>query len=655
MINQFSLGLSALRAAQYGLSVTGQNVANANTPGYHRQLAQFVNRPSVTFGRLEFGTGVDVSQIRRMQFSIVEQALTENITAREDLTAQLEISRQVESILAPGPGSLSDRLDNLFNGLEELSGQPHDPSARQSFILTAVNLTTTFHSISGDLDDVTNEIDNQLRDIVDRMNLQMRDIVDLNTQIRKVKASGGQPNDLLDRRDALVNELAQFVDVELDRNDDTVLLADGTVLAGRNIPREIEVRFDADGVFLTQDGGEHRLTFGGGKVAGLLEIRNEMIPSLHQRLTEITHGLIATIDAQHVQGLGIDGPFRRLVAGRPVNDVAIPLAELDTVPPVTAGSLTIGIVDTATGERQSYEISIDPQVDTLDSLAAKITALDHLQAVTNPRTGELSLVADAGYGFEFTGRPETRPDASGLSGTASPWLDGIFTGDKNGNLQFVFLGDGEVGVTPGLEIQVQDASGNPLKTIDVGQGYSPGTSLDLSNGLALHLASGSAVAGESFSTRVVANADTAGVLTALGLNTLFVGTSARNLEVSQRLREDANQLATSLTGHPGDAQNLTRMIARRSLLATENNSLTVEQFSNRFVTQIGIQVQNLTRATDGLDILGENLAAQQAGISGVDPNEEAVHMLEFQRSFQAAAKYLSAVDQTTRELFLLLG
>ncbi len=654
MISQLSLGLTALRASQFGLSVAGQNIANASTPGYHRQLAHLVNRRPISFGNLEFGTGVEVSQIRRMQFQIIESAITENNTAQATFDVQLDISLQFETLLTAEPGSISSTIDTLFNRLEELSAQPHDATVRNTVILSAQDVVRSLRSLTSDLDRLTQNIDAEVRASVSTVNDLTRQVIELNREIKQAKAAGIQPNNLLDRRDAIVNELAGYLDVQVDVNDDSVLLADGLILAGQGTPRDMEVYQDETGLHLRLVGSSEDLTLRGGKLDGLLTLRNETIPGLHERLNEVARGLFAAIDPQHALGVGISGLHTRLTTQRPLTDVTVPLNQASTALPITAGTLTVSLVNEQTSERTLHQLAIDPASDTLQDLADRLSAIDHLQAIVNPVTGELTILAEQGYGFDFTGLPATHPDTSGLTGTAVPTMGGMYNGDANEQLQFVFRGSGDVGVTDGLQLEVQDSNGNFLQLVDVGAGYEAGQPIELSNGLTVQLTAGSVVAAESFATPAVATADTSGVLAALGLNTFFSGTDARTISVSSRLLNDSNALATSVTGDPGDTTNLSAIVARRRLSVDSTGTLSVEQYTAQFIADVGTHVSRTVTAVEGLTLLGENLAEQHAAISGVDTNEEAVRMFEYQRAFEAAARYLSVIDETTQELLTIL-
>ena len=123
-MSSISIGLSALRVNQRVLDVIGQNITNANTPGYHRQIPNLVSR---TAGQ-QVGTGVEINQIRQFRSSLLETAVLQNTQDTQSVSAQLDVVRQAQAVLAPGDGSIHDLLEQVFNQFEQLAASPGDLS-----------------------------------------------------------------------------------------------------------------------------------------------------------------------------------------------------------------------------------------------------------------------------------------------------------------------------------------------------------------------------------------------------------------------------------------------------------------------------------------------------------------------------------------------
>jgi flagellar hook-associated protein FlgK len=307
------------------------------------------------------------------------------------------------------------------------------------------------------------------------------------------------------------------------------------------------------------------------------------------------------------------------------------------------------VTELATGQRRIAEVVVDPTTQNLKTLANAITAVGNLQAVADPQTRTLRIFAQPGYTFDFAGRLPSSPNVN-ITGTTVPTVGGQFTGGYNDTFTFEFLGSGTVGVTPGLQVRVKNGNGDTLATVNVGQGYSPGDEIDVLDGINFRLASGTANAGDSFDIRVTGQPDTAGVLAALGVNTFFAGSNASNVRVNPEVAADVDRLAASKSGQPADGANLRALAGLRGSLLLDSNTRTFRQFYAAIVGDVGTQVRQLDQQQTGQQVLTESLLAQQQSISGVDTNEELVQLLQFQKSFQLAATYISVVNETLEDL-----
>src|SRR5437899_1716466 len=174
-----SIGLSGLTANQLLIELTGQNIANAGTPGYHRQVADLRSR---SYG-LNVGDGVQVAGVRRFTNSLLDLAVNQNNVDLQNVSTQLGNMRQLQSLLASGNGSVDQLLGQFFNQLEQLSSKPDDQAQRRVVLNSAASLTNGITSLLGNLDQVQHGIDSQLQQVVGQINTLAPQIADLNSQI----------------------------------------------------------------------------------------------------------------------------------------------------------------------------------------------------------------------------------------------------------------------------------------------------------------------------------------------------------------------------------------------------------------------------------------------------------------------------------------
>jgi flagellar hook-associated protein 1 FlgK len=166
----YSTGLSALQANTQVLDIIGQNISNANTPGYHRQTAYLTSRLPEQIGGLTIGRGVDVTKIKREIDSIIETSITQQTSISSNTTTQLQNSQQLESYFSTGDGSLDTLLSNFFNGVEQLASQPDDISQRQVVLGQASAAATQINSLATNLDQLKTGIDSQINQSVTSLN-----------------------------------------------------------------------------------------------------------------------------------------------------------------------------------------------------------------------------------------------------------------------------------------------------------------------------------------------------------------------------------------------------------------------------------------------------------------------------------------------------
>lgn len=651
---QFSIGVSALQASQKALEITGNNITNANTPGYHRQVVQLSSVQPVRVDGLSLGRGVEISGVQRTINENIEAALLQQASQTGSTETQLSALTRIESRLADAEASPGGRLETLFNQLEQLSARLNDSATRRVVIGSADRTAKEFNSLATDMYRQREGLDQSIVEVVREVSPLTKQIAQLNQQIAELTAQGIEPNDLLDQRSQAVQELGQRLEIKTQPGNQgqITVMASGVPLVISKQYQELIVQNDGnDLVSVRLVGSDEPLEITGGQLGGLLIARNKTLPGYHDRLDTLAREVISAFNAVQSTGVGVAGAFTTLSSQQPVN---LSIAKLNSAGlpfPPKSGSLYVGMTNTATGQRELTEIVIDPTMQSLVDVAGSIAAIPNLQAFVNSQSGTMSLFSSPGFTFDFRGGIDEIPTPSFTAGTTTaPKMGGVFTGTTNDRYSFTFMGSGTIGVTSGLQMRVTDQQGSTVATIDIGQGYETGKPLAVADGLTVTLSAGTVVSGESFASRVIGAPDTAGVLNALGLNSFFIGQDAATLQVSKDLLANSDRLATSHSGQPGDSVNLQRLVALRDAPSMLNGSTSMSDYFTLTVSDIGSDVLNLTDLHDTNQLLTDRLDAERQSVSGVDANEEMVNLLKYQRMFQIAAKYINTVNQAFDEL-----
>ena len=649
----FDIAVSGLRSNQFALSTVAHNLANANTEGYHRRRITFASRMPQRLPDLYLGTGVEIGTVDRWRNQLLEASFTNAVSDLESVEQQLTLERRVEELFLPGEGSLQESMIDFFNELSSLSANPGEVVQRNSVVQTAATLGQKFNNAAGYLADIQSNIFAQVRLEVDELNRDVAELVDLENQIRLAEVHS-VPNDLLDRRDQLINRLAEKIDVQRNENIKNGM---GLALAGHSItlgqePVAFEAYLNESGqIGYRYPGASTDVQFAGGRLVGLQHAYNETIPHYQNRLDELAGGLIRQVNQVHAQGIGATGPFLSLTGNYEVTDPDLPLSDAGLPFSVEAGELYLSVVD-GNNDRRTVSISFDPDVDSLNDISTRLNALDGIRSSVNGFTGALQIGAEPGFRFDFTGNLESIPDLSTYTGTSQPRISGRYLGSENQDMRVEIVGTGTVGVTDGLLARVYDGSGVVVNEVSIGSDYSAGSELEVYEGVSISFAAGDVVDGEEFTTDLVSDPDSGGFLSALGFNSFFEGGSAINIEVNELLLEDPNRLAASKTGEDGDTFNLIEIVELRDiqLLAGE----TFDDYLADTVADIGLQVRSTDSVRQSLSELKDGYKSEIDAFSGVDVNEELLDMSKYQQAYEASVQVIRTMEAMLDELFTIL-
>src|SRR5688572_11644918 len=168
--NIFNIGLTGLNAAQANLVATGHNIANASTPGYHRQRVELQNGIPQASGDGFFGSGVDVRTVSRVYSSFLDG----QVAGAQGRLAYLDMYRdqieQIDNLLADPHSGLTPALAEFFNTVHEVGADPQSPATRQAMLSGAESLVSRFRSMESRLSEMNKAANNQIADLVTSVN-----------------------------------------------------------------------------------------------------------------------------------------------------------------------------------------------------------------------------------------------------------------------------------------------------------------------------------------------------------------------------------------------------------------------------------------------------------------------------------------------------
>jgi len=645
----YSIALSGLQLAQRAMDLIGTNVANATTPGYHRQELQVA---AVELGRNASLSvaGVEVTGVQRAIDNLLEREMVRQQTRLGEADQNLSVLQTIESALGQiGSENLGTALNRFFKALNELPSQPDSRPLQEQVIWAAEGLAGQFRNLSGFLADTQHQIRLQAETMIQQVNSLAERIAQANVDIGASTTAGTTSNVVQDNRDQAINDLSELLRVDV-TGDPTVagvrnvsVMGLLLVLNGKSVPLEAGITSDGR-LGISAQGADSWVTdVPGGRIGALVELANQTVPEIRGKLDALASDIISAINRLHVQGVGSAGSFSSLTGnGSPQGVLG------DWAADVREGSFYIRVTDQATGQVSRHEIAVDPSVDTIASLSATLDALDHVSAsVVN---SALHVEADSGYRFDFLPAMTPQPYSSTLTGSALPAIAGVYTGQKNRVYAATVVGTGEVGLADGLSVVVRDEAGALVRTLNVGQGYAAGDSLEIIDGIRVSLSTGTLRDGETFGIQALADTDSSGFLSAAGMNTFFLGADASTIDVRPEIVEEPRLLATSLAPTMTDGANVQRMAAIGFQPGANLDGATPADFYQQMVTQVGQMVAALRASRKSLDGVMQQIVQQREAVSGVDVNEEAAKLLGFERMYQAMARYLSSLNKASSYL-----
>jgi flagellar hook-associated protein 1 FlgK len=302
--------LRGLLAQQQALDLTGHNIANANTPGYSRETASLTTTLPLQVGPgLQLGTGVDVASFQRVRDAFLDVQLRAQTMLQASAQATQDGLGQVESVLnEPSDEGLNTLLGQYWAAWQNVADSPEDTATRQALVEAAANLASGFNTISSQLGTIASQTAQEAQLTLGEVNADSGVLLSLNKAIFDAVAGGNTPNDLLDRRDQVLDKLSALGNVSVtDNGDGTVkVLFDGVTLVDGQTQRTLS---ESGGTLSNDASTPEMATIGpsAGKLGALVALRDTTLPSYQSRLDLIAQTLITQTNALQAGGVDVNG------------------------------------------------------------------------------------------------------------------------------------------------------------------------------------------------------------------------------------------------------------------------------------------------------------------------------------------------------------
>lgn len=580
MSNLFGMmytGVTGIYAAQTGISVTGNNVANMKNENYSRQVVSLGTNPSYYTRAGYIGTGVNVLGINRTYDDALSKSVRNEASAYSyysSMSSTLKEAMLYFNELEEGSG-LGDSLKNYFNAWQELGNTAPDQESeakvkRYNILETASTLTAKIREGYSSIERLQQKADTDIVNSVNAINSLAKNLAELNSKIISAEATGNQANEMRDARDAVIDQLSTLTNIttyERENGELAIFIGSQTIVDGSSAHMLVPVKnsdndnhydiyWQADSENTASVNITSQVT--SGSMAASLKTRDELLEGYLKDLDSLASSIITSTNRVHASGQGLER-FSSISGGSGPENPRYPLNSKlgELASPVKNGSFKIILYDKDGKEAESFTIDVDPAKDNLNSIIEKI---------------------------------------SGADGSAVGGMIQASLGENN-----------SVGIT-------------------AGEGYTI-----------------------SFAD------DTSDFLMASGINGFFKGTSAKDIDVADLVKDNPDYIAAGKTGAPGDNSNAKAIAQVQFEKIAGEDSVTIDGFYGYFIGVMGTDKNQIDVFASTKKMAFNDLNTQLASIRGVSEQEETINLSMYQRMFELNSRFINVVDEMLNTVINGLG
>ncbi|WP_175782226.1 flagellar hook-associated protein FlgK [Burkholderia anthina] len=646
-----NLGVSGLNAALWGLTTTGQNISNAATPGYSVERPVYAEASGQYTSSGYMPQGVNTVTVQRQYSQYLNDQLNSAQSQSGALSTWYSLVAQLNNYVGSPTAGISTAITNYFTGLQGVANNASDPSVRQTAMSNAQTLADQITAAGQQYDALRQSVNTQLTSTVSQINTYTAQIAQLNQQISAANSQGQPPNQLMDQRDLAVSNLSGLAGVQVVRNDSgySVFLAGGQPLvvadksyqlatvASSSDPSELTVV--SQGIAGANPQGPNQTlsdsSLSGGTLGGLLAFRNQTLDPAQAQLGAIAASFAAQVNGQNALGVDLSGmPGGKLFT---IPDPAVYANQGNT----GNASLSVSFTNASQPTTSDYTLSYDGTNYTLTDRASGTVVGQSTSMPASIGGLDFSFGANTqmNAGDQFTVLP-TRGALDGFalatsSGSAIAAASPVVASAATTNSGTATITQG--GVSAGYQVPsttlTYDAASKSLSGFPAGTtvtiGSTPPQTVQITDG----------------TTQVPYDPSVGATLTMSG-----TAQGAMNGVTVSLAGTPADGDAFKIGPYAGGTNDGSNALALSQLVSAKsfgNGSTTLTGAYAGYVNGIGNSASQLKSSSAAQTSLVGQITTAQQSVSGVNQNEEAANLMQYQQLYQANAK----VIQTAATLF----
>ena len=613
MSNVFGIDVSALQAFQQAIEVTSNNVANASTPGYDVQSIDLVTTQPQDSGGVQVGAGVSVGGVTRAYSQTAANQLNTSQSSLGQLNALQNYTSQIDNLFGTSAAGLTTALQNYYSGWAAVSDNPTSAAARQALLGDASALAQNLNTTSTQLNNLNTDVNTRITSDVQQINSVSTQIAKLNQQIANGSDVGQAPNALLDQRDQLVSSLSQIVGVTTTSNNDgsiNVFVGNGQPLVLDSTSYSLGTapnQFNASQLEVANSNGNPiSSSITSGDLGGLLSARTQAIDPALNQLGQIATAVATSANTQQASGLDLNGQL-----GGALFSIGAPVANA-SIKNTSAVSASVSISNIGALTADNYVLSYAAGAYSLtDQTTGANVAVTGAGTVASPLTAN-------GLSIVLSGTP-----ASGDQYLIQP------TAQAAGTLS-VALSNGS-GLAAAGAVQTSAADTNTgTATISAGTVTNPADP-NLLNTVTIAFTSPTTYSINGAGSFAYTSG---GSITDNGWQTKISGTPAAGDTFTVQ----------SNAGGTGDNTNALAFVNQQSQGYLSNGTESVSGAVSALISGAGAQAQQVNTAQTAQTAVNTQAQTNVQSVTGVNLDEEAAKLMQWQQSYQAAAQALSVAN-----------
>jgi flagellar hook-associated protein 1 FlgK len=640
MASIINTGISALNAFKRQMETTGHNIANVNTDGYSRQRVQFGSRPAEATPQGFIGSGTEITSIRRSYDDYLAGRVRSYNASHEEFAIYEQRANQIDNVIADASAGLDSMMQQFFASVNDVADDPSSIPTRSVMINRAEQLTDRFNALDNWFTDIRNQLNRDLEREANEINSLASSLAQVNARVASLNGIGsGVPNDVLDERDRLVDDLSRYTTVSTVEQSDGAMnvfigtgqsLVVGSTFSTLSVEQGSEAT-DRRELHIRQGNGpkiDVTAQMTGGSLGGLLRFRDEVLDESHNALGRVAIGMAEYFNAEHRTGMDYDGDL-----GGNFFSALQPTPASANKGNASGSAVTLGFADVSALTTHEYQLSYDGSAWSMRDLnTGRVVSLSGTGSAADPLVGDgisITVVA-ASAGDSYRLRP-TREAAADIGVLVNNARDIAAAEAVLASASTTNAGTGVIGA--GAQVS-RVASPSRLTAPLTLQFNAAANRFDIYSGSP---PSGGAIGSVAYNPAT----DTGSTLTVPGSIT---GLGDYSFSMNGTPADTDRFVLSDNSGASGDNRNARRLADLQAANLMIGGTATLANTYGSMVADVGTKThQAANNATIQQHLLSQAESAK-AEVSGVNLDEEAADLVRFQQAYQAAAQVINVAN-----------